>query len=261
MKEQLPLIYDINDQWKKTLFLYDSALKQINTKLEVMSNEFKLTNSHNPIEHITSRIKSIESISKKMAHNNRELTIPNIMEYVNDVAGVRIICSFESDIYRIVEMIKKQADIKVIKVKDYIMCPKPNGYSSYHMIVSVPVYMTHTVVPTKVEIQIRTIAMDFWASLEHKIYYKFEGNAPEHIRKELKECADIAAFLDKKMMAINEEVKEYKELLVDAKEADEVESMGETVVYSDEGEEKNKSREGNSGKKFLFKKKNNIKFN
>ena len=141
------------------------------------------------------------------------------------------------------------------------MCPKPNGYSSYHMIVSVPVYMTHTVVPTKVEIQIRTIAMDFWASLEHKIYYKFEGNAPEHIRKELKECADIAAFLDKKMMAINEEVKEYKELLVDAKEADEVESMGETVVYSDEGEEKNKSREGNSGKKFLFKKKNNIKFN
>lgn len=258
MKEQLPLIYDINDQWKKTLFLYDSALRQINTKLEVMCNEFKLTNSHNPIEHITSRIKTIESISKKMAHNNRELTIPNIMEYINDIAGVRIICSFESDIYRIVEMIKNQADIKVIKVKDYIMCPKPNGYSSYHMIVSVPVYMSHTVVPTKVEIQIRTIAMDFWASLEHKIYYKFEGNAPEHIRKELKECADIAAFLDKKMMTINEEVKEYKELLTDVKDADS-ESLENEVVDLSENNKENKSNNKDSVKRFSFIKKNATK--
>ena len=255
MENQLPLMYDINAQWKRTLFLYDSALKQINTKLEVMSNEFKMTNSYNPIEHITSRIKSIESISKKMAHNNRELTISNIVEYVNDIAGVRIICSFESDIYKIVEMLKKQADIKVLKVKDYIMFPKPNGYSSYHMIVSVPVYMSETVVPTKVEIQIRTIAMDFWASLEHKIYYKFEGNAPEHIRKELKECADIAAYLDKKMMMINEEVKEYKELLVDAKEAQNVE---ESVSYEEVEVKNNKNTAKESQKRFSFIKKNAV---
>ena len=251
MEKQLPIIYDINDQWKKTLFLYDSALKQINTKLEVISNEFKMTNSYNPIEHITSRIKSLESISKKMAHNNRDLTIPNIMEYVNDIAGVRIICSFESDIYKIVEMIRKQADIKVLKVKDYIMFPKPNGYSSYHMIVSVPVYMSHAVVPTKVEIQIRTIAMDFWASLEHKIYYKFEGNAPEHIRKELKECADIAAYLDKKMMAINEEVKGYKEHLEDAQSEVDNENI---VVETDVDREVNPKE--NTTKIFSFIKKN-----
>lgn len=207
---ELPVFYDLTDDWNRTMFLYDSALRQVNTKLEIMSNQFKMTDQYNPIEHITSRIKSPESIAKKMAHNNRELTVPNIVKYINDVAGVRIICSFESEIYKIAGLIKKQADIKILKVKDYIMFPKENGYASYHMIVSVPVYMNGRAIETKVEIQIRTIAMDFWASLEHKMYYKFEGNAPESIRKELKECADIVAFLDKKMMAINNEIKEYK---------------------------------------------------
>ena len=103
----------------------------------------------------------------------------------------------------------KQSDIKVLKVKDYIMCPKYNGYTSYHMIVSIPVYLSDQTVETKVEIQIRTIAMDFWASLEHKIYYKFEGNAPEHIQKELKECSDIVAYLDQKMLSLNEEIKNF----------------------------------------------------
>lgn len=206
----LPVFYDLTEDWNRTMFLYDSALRIVNTKLEIMRNQFMMTDHYNPIEHITSRIKSPESIAKKMDHNNRELTVPNIVKYVNDVAGIRIVCSFESEIYKIAGLIKKQTDIKVLKVKDYIMFPKENGYSSYHMIVSVPVYVQGQAIETKVEIQIRTIAMDFWASLEHKIYYKFEGNAPESIKKQLKECADIASYLDRKMMAINNDIKEYK---------------------------------------------------
>ncbi|MBB2184713.1 GTP pyrophosphokinase family protein [Lachnospiraceae bacterium MD1] len=205
----LPIFYNEAEEWSKALLLYDAALKEINTKLEILNNEFKITHQYNPIEHITSRIKSPQSIAKKLRHNEKELTVENIVKYVNDVAGIRIICSFTSDIYRIADLITKQNDIKVLKIKDYITCPKPNGYTSYHMIVSVPVFLSDRTIDTKVEIQIRTIAMDFWASLEHKIYYKFEGNAPEHIRKELKECSDIVAYLDQKMLSINEEIKSY----------------------------------------------------
>ena len=135
----------------------------------------------------------------------------NIIKYVNDVAGVRIICSFTSDIYRIASSISNQDDVTVLRVKDYIANPKPNGYMSYHMIVSIPIFLTNDVIDTKVEIQIRTIAMDFWASLEHKIYYKFEGKAPAGIKDELKECANIISFLDEKMLSINESVKHYHE--------------------------------------------------
>lgn len=206
---ELPIYYDEAEEWKNALLLYDSALKEINTKLEILNNEFKLAHSYNPIEHITSRIKSAESIAKKMRHNNRELTVENIAKYINDVAGIRVICSFTSDIYRIADAITNQNDVKVLKIKDYIMCPKQNGYMSYHMIVSIPIFLSNTVIDTKVEIQIRTIAMDFWASLEHKIYYKFEGNAPERIRKDLKECAEIISYLDQKMLSLNEEVQSY----------------------------------------------------
>ena len=120
------------------------------------------------------------------------------MEKLNDIAGIRIICSFTSDIYQIAEMITKQSDVTVLYVKDYIKYPKPNGYKSYHMVVTIPIYLTDGPVDTKVEIQIRTIAMDFWASLEHKIYYKFEGNAPAYLQQELKACADVVNMLDGK---------------------------------------------------------------
>jgi putative GTP pyrophosphokinase len=205
----LPMFYNEAEEWSNTLLLYDAALKEINTKLEILNNEFKLAHQYNPIEHITSRIKTPQSIAKKLRHNGREITIENIVKYVNDVAGIRIICSFTSDIYRIADLIAKQSDITVLKIKDYIICPKENGYTSYHMIVSIPIYLSNQTVETKVEIQIRTIAMDFWASLEHKIYYKFEGNAPEHIRKELKECSEIVSYLDQKMLSLNEEIKGF----------------------------------------------------
>ena len=128
------------------------------------------------------------------------------MEHINDIAGIRIICSFTSDIYRIADMIRKQHDIEVIAVKDYITFPKASGYKSYHMLVTVPVYLSDRIADTKVEIQIRTVAMDFWASLGHKIHYKFEGNAPEHIREQLVECAQMVSALDARMMSLNEEI-------------------------------------------------------
>lgn len=207
----LPMSFNEEELWSRTLLLYNAALLEIGTKLEILNNEFKQAHQYNPIEHITSRVKSPQSIAKKMRHNGREMTVENIVKYINDIAGIRIICSFTSDIYRIADLIAKQSDITVLKVKDYIVNPKPNGYTSYHMIVSVPIFLSDEVIDTKVEIQIRTIAMDFWASLEHKIYYKFEGHAPDHITRELKECADLVSFLDRKMLAINEEIQNCKE--------------------------------------------------
>ena len=133
-----------------------------------------------------------------------------MVNYVNDIAGIRIVCSFTSDIYRMAEMIGKQNDLTVVSVKDYIRHPKESGYKSYHMLVTVPIFLSDRVVDTKVEIQIRTIAMDFWASLEHKIYYKFEGNAPEYISKDLRECAEIVSMLDAKMLSLNEAILEAK---------------------------------------------------
>lgn len=202
-------LQNTSEEWGRMQLIYDAALREVNTKLETLNNEFKMKHQYNPIEHMTSRIKSPESIAKKLRHNGREITVENIARYINDVAGIRIICSFTSDIYRIAKLISRQTDVTVLKVKDYIEHPKPNGYKSYHMIISVPIFLAENVINTKVEIQIRTIAMDFWASLEHKMYYKFEGNAPESIRRELKECADLVSFLDRKMLAINEEIKRY----------------------------------------------------
>ena len=130
-----------------------------------------------------------------------------MVEHVNDIAGIRVICSFTSDIYRVAEMIGNQNDIKVLSIKDYIKNPKESGYKSYHMLVTVPIFLSDKMVNAKVEIQIRTVAMDFWASLEHKIHYKFEGNAPEHIKNELKECARMVSDLDARMLALNDEIR------------------------------------------------------
>lgn len=199
------------EEWRRMQLIYSAALKEVNTKLEILNAEFQMAHRYNPIEHITARIKSPESIAKKLRHQGRPITVENIVRYINDVAGIRIICSFTSDIYELADLICKQSDVKVLKKKDYIEHPKPNGYTSYHLIVSIPIFFSDMTIDTKVEIQIRTIAMDFWASLEHKMYYKFEGNAPENIRRELKECADLVGFLDRKMLAINEEIKKYSE--------------------------------------------------
>lgn len=192
--------------WNEVTLVYSSALKQINTKLEILNDEFQHVHQYNPIEHIKSRIKTPESIVKKLKKYGQESTIENMVTYVNDIAGIRVICSFTSDIYAIADMISNQSDIRVMEVRDYIKNPKPSGYKSYHMLITIPIYLSDRIVDTKVEIQIRTVAMDFWASLEHKINYKFEGNVPEDIRNELVECAYMVSKLDDRMMLLNEEV-------------------------------------------------------
>ena len=199
------------DSWKEVTLIYNSALKQISTKLEILNDEFQHVHRYNPIEHIKSRIKTPESIVKKLKKHGYESTIGNMVRYVNDIAGIRVICSFTSDIYQIADMISNQSDINVISVKDYIVNPKPSGYKSYHMIVTVPVYLSDRIEQTKVEIQIRTVAMDFWASLEHKIHYKFEGNAPDRIKEQLVECSRIVSDLDDRMLSLNKEIQKLGE--------------------------------------------------
>ncbi|MCR5093759.1 MAG: GTP pyrophosphokinase family protein [Lachnospiraceae bacterium] len=197
--------------WKEVQLLYTSALKQIGTKIEILNDEFQHVHRYNPIEHVKSRIKTSESIVKKLRSHGYEPTIENMVKYVNDIAGIRVICSFTSDIYQIADMISRQSDIKVVAVKDYILTPKTSGYRSYHMVVTIPVYLSDRIVETKVEVQIRTVAMDFWASLEHKIQYKFEGNAPAHINTELMECARMITELDSRMLRLNEEIEALRD--------------------------------------------------
>lgn len=196
--------------WRRDMLIYDSALKQIYTKIEILNNEFVHSHRYNPIEHVSKRIKSADSITRKLKRMGYEPTISNMEDQLHDIAGIRIICSFTSDIYRIAGMLARQDDVAVLKIKDYLKHPKENGYKSYHMVVTVPVFLSTGTVDAKVEIQIRTIAMDFWASLEHKIYYKFEGNAPSHIYEDLKQCADIINQLDQRMLKLNEEVQKLK---------------------------------------------------
>ena len=192
--------------WESLMFLYNSAIREIMTKIEILKDEFELNHHYNPIEHVTSRLKTPQSIVRKLKNQGHETDIVSMQRYLNDIAGIRIVCSFASDIYRIADMISSQSDIKILLIKNYIATPKANGYKSYHMIVTVPVFLSDRVVETKVEIQIRTIAMDFWASLEHKIYYKLEGNCPDEIKQELSECARMISDLDDRMLLLNEKI-------------------------------------------------------
>ena len=205
----IPNAYSQLDQWNSVMFLYESALKAINTKIEILNEEFIHMYGHTPIEHIKSRVKTPDSIVKKMKRNGYEVTIENMVEKLSDIAGIRIICSFNQDIYQIADMIARQKDVTVLYVKDYIRKPKPNGYKSYHMVVTIPIYLTEGPVETKVEIQIRTIAQDFWASLEHKIYYKSDFEAPDYLQRELKACADVVDMLDAKMFSLNQAILEW----------------------------------------------------
>ncbi len=207
--KHIPKTYDQLEQWNSLMILYSSALKEINVKIEILNNEFVHIYNYTPIEHVKSRLKTAESIVKKMKRHKYEVTISNMTEKLSDIAGIRIICSFTSDIYQIADMISRQRDVTVLYVKDYIKNPKPNGYKSYHMVITIPVYLSDGPVETKVEVQIRTVAMDFWASLEHKIYYKFEGEGPAYLQQELKACADMVDMLDAKMYSLNQDILEW----------------------------------------------------
>lgn len=190
---------------------YKFALDEVYTKIDILKQEFSYIHEYNPIEHVKSRIKSPESIVKKMYKRGYPMTTASIKENIFDIAGIRITCSFISDIYEISSMLQRQKDVKVLEYKDYIKSPKPNGYQSLHLIIQVPVFMSDREEHVCVEVQIRTIAMDFWASLEHKIYYKYNKEVPRRLLDELKEAAESATLLDQKMQKIHNEMKEFKD--------------------------------------------------
>ena len=190
---------------------YQCAIMEVETKFKVLSEQYSLEYDRNPIESIKTRVKSMESLLKKIRRKNIPLTIDAIEENIQDIAGVRVICAFQDDIYKLAKCFLDQDDVILIQKKDYIANPKPSGYRSLHLIVKTPIFLKEGKKMITVEVQLRTIAMDFWASLEHKIYYKFEGDAPDYISRDLRECAEMVSTLDEKMLSLNEAIQECLE--------------------------------------------------
>lgn len=192
--------------FQEFMMMYKCAIREVRTKFEVLNDDFSVTYKRNPIEIIKSRIKKPVSILGKLERKNLPMTMDSILNNLNDVAGVRVICSFIDDIYEVADMFASQDDVNVIEIKDYIKTPKENGYRSYHMIIEVPVFFAQRKQNMRVEVQLRTIAMDFWASLEHKMKYKRDIDDIENLEAELKECADIIAETDEKMQSIDKRI-------------------------------------------------------
>jgi len=193
-------------EFSRFMLNYQFAMDEIMTKINILKTEFEHLHEYSPIEHVGSRLKSSDSIFDKARRRNIPLTIASIESSIHDIAGVRVVCSFISDAYWIAEMLGNQSDITVVEVKDYIAKPKPNGYKSLHLILTVPIFLSGSVERMHVEVQIRTVAMDFWASLEHKIYYKFGHEIPAELLSELTDAADVANKLDVKMERLHDEV-------------------------------------------------------
>jgi putative GTP pyrophosphokinase len=189
------------------LLVYKFAVEELMTKLRILSEEFDFVHQHDPIEHITSRVKRPEAIMEKMVRKGLEPEVDLIADGLDDVAGVRVICPFVSDVYRVAEMLGGQSDVTVLLSKDYIAKPKPNGYRSLHLIVRIPVFLSDRVEHVKVEVQLRTIAMDFWATLEHKLFYKYDDQVPADFAAELASTAAIAAQLDARMQSLHQRLR------------------------------------------------------
>lgn len=186
--------------------IYNAAIKEISTKFEILDEEFKVNHNHNPIHHMETRLKKPYSILEKLERKGHDTDLVTAMNHIYDIAGVRVICPYVKDIYHLSDLLLKQDDITLITVKDYIKNPKPNGYRSFHLVVSVPVFLSESKRHVPVEIQIRTVAMDFWASLEHKLKYKSDSDCKEEIEQELLICANQVADLDLKMQYIHEKI-------------------------------------------------------
>ena len=187
---------------------YTSALKVVNMYIDTIEEELFTYKRQNPIEHVKSRLKRPSSIARKLEKKGIEPTLENAVKYIDDIAGVRIVCQFQEDIYRVADVIKNFENIRIVQIKDYIANPKENGYRSYHMHVEIPVRMLHGEEMVKVEFQLRTVAMVFWASLEHKIRYKNESEIPDHISSELKLCATLVEKMDSEMQHLNNEIEQ-----------------------------------------------------
>ena len=200
-------------QFQEAMMQYSCAIREFKTKLEVLNDELSMRNARNPIEMIKARVKKPKSIVEKLQRRGLPLSIESMESNLDDIAGVRVICSFVDDIYEISRMLERQDDVTIIAIKDYIKAPKENGYRSYHMIVEVPVFFSSSKKNIRVEVQIRTIAMDFWASVEHKVRYKknIPDSEAEQLAAELSSCADQIAAMDNKMEEIRRRIAEAEE--------------------------------------------------
>ena len=199
-------ILDMLEDFMNMRQVYGAAIKEVRTKLEILDEEFSVQYDHNPIHHIEYRLKRPASIADKLIKKGKEVSTASMRENLTDVAGVRVICNYIEDIYRIADLLVNQNDITLVRTRDYIAHPKENGYRSLHLIVKIPVFLSRGVELVPVEIQIRTIAMDFWASLEHQLRYKTRTRVPERLRTQLSECADAIADLDQRMQDIYRQI-------------------------------------------------------
>jgi len=204
--QSVPDVRALGRELRRFLLEYEFGLREVETKISILREEFEHMHDYNPIEHVSTRVKSPESLVKKLMRRGVHGGLDAIRAEITDIAGARVTCSFTADAYRLFDLLTQQDDITVLAVKDYIADPKPNGYQSLHAIIEVPVFLSTGAVPVVVEIQFRTIAMDFWAALEHKIYYKYEGNVPAGLEAQLTEAAHIATDLDRRMEALHRSV-------------------------------------------------------
>lgn len=188
--------------------LYESAIREVKTKLEILDSEFRTKYSYNPIHHIEDRLKSPQSILEKLQRKGVPFSVQSVKDNLQDVAGVRVICNYIEDIYTVADLLTAQDDVNLIKRKDYIDSPKPNGYRSLHLVIETPVYLSDKKEMVNVEVQIRTIAMDFWASLEHELKYKSDTDVSAELASQLRDCAETIAATDKKMQQIYKTLKE-----------------------------------------------------
>lgn len=199
---------DMRGELTRFMLSYKFAMDEITTKIQILREEFTYAHDYNPIEHVTSRLKRPESILEKARRRGWTESIDSVRDNIQDIAGVRVTCAFVSDVYRVFDMLTTQRDVTVLEVEDYIAKPKPNGYRSLHAIVEVPVYLSDGPVDVRVELQMRTIAMDFWASLEHKTYYKYDRQVPGELTEGLRAAAETAAQLDSDMEQLHRRVHE-----------------------------------------------------
>lgn len=222
---------DINDQnFQKMMFLYNSALKEIKTKMEILQDELKIFSDYEPIEYISTRIKKPESILEKLKRKNLAPTYGNMFQEINDIAGIRIVCNFKKDVYKLVEIIEDFQDIRILNRKDYLKKPKKSGYMSYHLIAEVPVNFSSGIMYVKVEIQLRTLGMDFWASLEHKLKYK-NAKITKNESNNLVKYAKIINSIDENMLTISNRLEKEKKENVMIEAADSKEDLNEKKIF------------------------------
>ncbi|HIX10908.1 MAG TPA: GTP pyrophosphokinase family protein [Candidatus Agathobaculum pullistercoris] len=193
-------------QLQQVMLLYEAGIREIKTKLDILSDESRISGKPNPIDSIKSRIKTPRSIIGKLKRRGYPISLQSMMENLNDIGGIRVICPFIEDIYTVADMLMRQDDLTLIEKKDYIQNPKPNGYRSLHLILEVPIFLSEATKPVRIELQLRTIAMDFWASLEHQLRYKSDIEVPPQISDDLKACADVIAATDEEMQRIAKEL-------------------------------------------------------